>query len=127
MSIKIDNKFPTTEEEKQNMKQPYATDKCPKKYAIVYQESSLRSAKIIGTVHADYPKSSHSVMVRTRALPSSRKSLLLTRKLPGFVNAVILKISRSVMALIRSLTSDFDLFKIHNWIIEFFSRKNIQI
>jgi hypothetical protein len=31
MSIKIDNKRPETEEEKQNMKQPYAVDKCPKK------------------------------------------------------------------------------------------------
>lgn len=29
MSIKIDNKFPETEEEKQNMKQPYAVAKCP--------------------------------------------------------------------------------------------------
>lgn len=31
MSIKIDNKRPETEEEKQHMKQPYAVDKCPKK------------------------------------------------------------------------------------------------
>lgn len=31
MSIKIDNKLPTNEEEKQAMKQPYAVDKCPNK------------------------------------------------------------------------------------------------
>jgi hypothetical protein len=32
MSIKIDNKFPETEEERQNMKQSYTVEKCPKKY-----------------------------------------------------------------------------------------------
>lgn len=36
MSIKIDNKYPTTEEERLNMKQPYAVDKCSLKYLLYH-------------------------------------------------------------------------------------------
>ena len=106
MSIHLDNKLPETEEDKQNMKQPYAAAKCPNKYISLYAESRSSPERIIGTAHAAFPKINRSVMGRIRALPSSLKSSRLTRSRHGSVCADSPRTSPSVTELTNSSNSD---------------------
>lgn len=108
MSIKIDNKLPTSEEEKQAMKQPYAVDKCPNKYASTHVGSSWRSARIIGTAGAGSPRNSPSAMDPTKAPPSRRKNLRLIRSQLGYASVGSRRTSPSATALTRNWNSEND-------------------
>lgn len=108
MSIKIENKYPTTEEEKQNMKQPYVVDKCSLKLAIFYLESILKSARIIGIVHVGCPKINLSAMDLTKELHLAQSSLLQIKKPSRSVSAATQKINLSVMELISSWSFEND-------------------
>jgi len=98
---KAANKFPQTEDDKKNMTQPYAVEKCPKQYITPHLESNSKKAKSTITALAGYLRTNRSAMEHIKALNSPLSSSQPLRKITICVNAVEAKISPFAMELIR--------------------------
>jgi len=83
----IEQVYPNTVEEKENMKKPYINKPVPDMYAIIHIDCSWKSEKNTFTAHVDYLKNSLSVTDRTNTPISNRLSLQPRQRPMFFVYA----------------------------------------
>lgn len=95
-------KAPATEEEKKNMTEPWAVDKCPKQYCLPHLGSSSKSARITTTVHVASPRTSLSATAHIRAPNSLRSSSQPAKRIITSASAGEVPTFRIAMELTRS-------------------------
>ena len=106
----LNDKYPTTEEEKRNMKKPFVAGTVPKAYLSPYSVSTLNLEKSTTGAHVDCPRTNLSATAPTKELPTNLLHLLPPKEKTTCVCARQPTINLIVMALIANLTSDLDPF-----------------